>query len=58
MAKLWCVPRIVLRAAIWKATLQPCSVGLLSLVAWTSTALLLVVAYEYFQAGAPSRFVP
>lgn len=58
MAKLWCIPKIVLRAAIWKATPQPCSVGLLSLVAWTSTALLLVVAYEYFQAGAPARFVP
>src|SRR5258708_24254434 len=58
MAKLWCVLKIVLRAAIWKATPQPCSVGLLSLVAWTSTALLLGAAYEYFLAGAASRFVP
>jgi hypothetical protein len=58
MAKPWCVPKIVLRAAIWKATPQPSSVGLLSLIAWTSTALLLGVAYEYFQAGAASRFVP
>src|SRR5580700_9007575 len=57
MAKLWCIPKIVLRAAIWKATPQPCAGSLLSLIGWSVACVAAGLVFEYFFAGEGVHFV-
>lgn len=57
MAKLWCIPKIVLRAAIWKATPQPCASSLLSLIGWSVACVAAGLVFEYFFAGEGVHFV-
>lgn len=58
MAKFWCILKVALRAAIWKATPQACSVGLLTLLAWSLVGTAGWIAYEYGLAGAGAWFNP
>jgi Peptidase C13 family len=57
MAKLWCIPKIVLRAAIWKATPQPCAGNLLSLIVYSVALVAAGLVLEYFFAGEGVHFV-
>jgi hypothetical protein len=58
MAKFWCILKIALRAAIWKATPQACAVGLPTLIGWSIAAIAVGIAYEYDAAGARPWFNP
>ena len=57
MAELWCVPKIVLRATVWKATPQPCAGTLLSLIGCSVAFVAAGLAFEYFFAGEGVHFV-
>lgn len=56
MAEFLCILKTALRAAIWKVTPQPCSVGVLSLLGWSLAAMAAGIAYEYGLAGAAAWF--
>jgi hypothetical protein len=58
MAKFFCILKIALRAAIWKATPQACTVGIPTLLCWSLVATAAEVAYEYELAGATGWFNP
>jgi hypothetical protein len=58
MVKFWCILKLALRAAIWKATPQACSVGLPTLLAWSLVGTAGWIAYEYGLAGAGAWFNP
>jgi hypothetical protein len=57
MAEPWCVPKIVLRATVWKATPQPCAGTLLSLIGCSIAFVAAGLTFEYFFAGEGVHFV-
>jgi len=58
MAKFFCILKIALRAAIWKATPQACTVGIPTLLGWSLVATAAGIANEYDLAGATGWFNP
>ena len=57
MAELWCVPKIVLRATVWKTTPEPCAGTLLSLIGCSVAFVAAGLTFEYFFAGEDVHFV-
>jgi hypothetical protein len=58
MSKLLYVPRIVLRAAIWKTTPQACGAGPVSVIGWAGLTFAIGAIYEYWLAAGAARFIP